>query len=89
MDHRGENWFVVSPGDFNFGEPTHIFRIEIVEDKASFYVDDQKEAFTFLPEEISHRCKISLTQHWEKVEGADFSIATYSNIRIKNLGNEE
>jgi hypothetical protein len=80
---------VVSPGDFNFEEPTHIFRIEIVEDEASFYVDDQKVAFTFLSEEISRWCKIILTQHWEKVESVDFSIFTFSSIRIKNLGDEE
>jgi regulation of enolase protein 1 (concanavalin A-like superfamily) len=82
--HQGENWLVVNHGDFNFQEPTHIFQIEIIGDKANFYVDDQKVASTFIPDEINRRGRIGLTQYWEEPPGV-----TYSNIKIKNLNNIE
>ncbi|HEY42548.1 MAG TPA: TIR domain-containing protein [Anaerolineae bacterium] len=82
--HQGENWLVLNYGDFNFQEPTHIFQIEIIGDKANFYIDDQKVASAFIPDEINRRGRIGLTQYWEEPPGV-----TYSNIRIKTLNKVE
>ena len=65
-------------GDFNFQGETRIFRIEIIGDKANFYVDDQKVAFAILSSEINRRGRIGLFQFWDVPEGV-----TYSNIKFK------
>ncbi|HEY45964.1 MAG TPA: TIR domain-containing protein [Anaerolineae bacterium] len=82
--HQGENWLVLNHGDFDFEEPTHNFKIEIIGDIADFYVDDQKVASAFIPDEINRRGRIGLTQYWEEPPGV-----TYSNIRIKTLNKVE
>ena len=78
--HEGENWLVVSEGDFNFQKANHDFTIEIIGDAANFYVDGQKVAFAFLPAEMKRIGRIGIFQHWEEPVGM-----TYSNIKITNL----
>jgi len=75
---------VWNSGDFYFYEATRVITIEIIDRKASLYVDGQKVASTLLPSEISHAGRIGILQHWEQPVGA-----TYSNIRIKTLGDDE
>jgi len=71
-------------GDFYFYDATRFFTIEIIGGKANLYVDGQKVVSTILPSDINHAGRIGLIQHWEQPIGA-----TYSNIRIKSLGDDE
>jgi hypothetical protein len=75
---------VWNSGDFYFYEATRVITIEIIDRKASLYVDGQKVASTLLPSEINHAGRIGILQHWEQPVGA-----TYSNIRVKTLGDDE
>lgn len=77
----GENWLVVNEGDFNINETTRIITIEITGGKANLYSDGQKVASTFLPSEISRSGRIGIVQDYEMAVGT-----TYSNIKIKTLG---
>lgn len=79
--HTGENWLVVNSGNFNLGEAMQIVTIEIVGGKVNVYVDSRKVASTFLTSEINTTGRIGIVQHWEAPVGA-----TYSNIKIKLLG---
>jgi hypothetical protein len=78
--HEGENWLIVSEGDYGFRESTHDFTIEITGDVANFYVDGEKVAFTFFPVETKHQGRVGIFQHWEEPLGM-----TYSNLKIKAL----
>jgi len=75
---------VANYGDFYFYEAARVITIEIVDRKASLYVDDQKVASTFLPSEINDKGRTGILHHWEQPVGV-----TYSNIRISNLGDDE
>jgi hypothetical protein len=78
------NILVSNYGDFYFYEAARVITIEITGGKANLYVDGQKVVSTFLPSEINHSGRIGLLQHWEQPVGA-----TYSNIRIKTLSDDE
>jgi hypothetical protein len=78
------NILVSNSGDFYFYEAARVITIEITGGKANLSVDGQKVVSTFLPSEINHSGRIGLLQHWEQPVGA-----TYSNIRIKTLGDNE
>ena len=79
--HQGENWLVVTEGDFGFQKATHAFTIEITGGTANFYVDGLKAASAFLPSGTNRQGRVGLLQHWEEPVGV-----TYSNIKIKILG---
>jgi hypothetical protein len=71
-------------GDYYFYEAARVITIEIIGGKANLYVDGQKVVSAFLPSEINHAGRIGIIQHWEQPVGA-----TYSNLRIKTLGDDE
>jgi hypothetical protein len=75
-----ENFVVTIEGDYGFQVPTHDFTIEIREGTATFYVDGNKAAFTFLPPETKRMGRIGFFADWEESIGM-----TYSNIKIKSL----
>ena len=77
-----ENFLVTMEGNYGFQEPTHDFTIEIREGAATFYVDGEKVAFTFLLPETKRLGRIGFFSNWEESLGM-----TYSDIKIKILGN--
>jgi hypothetical protein len=75
-----ENFLVANPGVYGFQTPTHDFTIEIREGAATFFVDGNKAAFTFLPPETKRLGRIGFFADWTESIGM-----TYSNIKIKPL----
>jgi hypothetical protein len=75
-----ENFLVANPGDYGFQVPTHDFTIEISEGAATFFVDGNKAAFTFLPPNTKRLGRIGFFADWTESIGM-----TYSNIKIKSL----
>jgi hypothetical protein len=75
-----ENFLVTIEGDYGFQEPTHDFTIEIREGAATFFVDGNKVAFTFLPPETKRLGRIGFFADWQESIGM-----TYSDIKIKSL----
>jgi hypothetical protein len=75
-----ENFLVTIEGDYGFQEPTHDFTIEIREGAATFFVDGNKVAFTFLPPETKRLGRIGFFADWQESIGM-----TYSDIKIRSL----
>ena len=78
------NLLVGKFGDFYLYEAARVITIEIAGGEANLYADGQKVASVFLPSEINHAGRIGIVQHWEQPVGA-----TYSNIRIKTMGDDK
>jgi hypothetical protein len=75
-----ENFLVTIEVDYGFQEPTHDFTIEIREGAATFFVDGNKVAFTFLPPETKRLGRIGFFADWQESIGM-----TYSDIKIRSL----
>ena len=75
-----ENFLVANPGNYGFQVPTHDFTIEIREGAATFFVDGNKAAFTFLPPETKRLGRIGFFADWTESIGM-----TYLNIKVKSL----
>jgi hypothetical protein len=71
-------------GNYYLYQTAQVITIEIIGRKANLYVDGKKVVSMFLPSEINNAGRIGLLQHWEQPVGA-----TYSNIRVKTLGDNE
>jgi hypothetical protein len=75
-----ENFLMTIKGNYGFQVPTHDFTIEINQGAATFFVDGNKEAYTFLPSETKRLGRIGFFADWEESVGM-----TYSNIKIVSL----
>ncbi len=76
--HEGENFLAVYESGLDFQDRIFAVRIEIVEDKANYFIDGEKVASFFIPSDIRRSGRIGISQHWEEPDDR-----TYSNIKIK------
>jgi hypothetical protein len=76
--HEGENFLAVYESDLDFQDRIFALRIEIVDERAIYFVDGEKVASFFIPSDIRRSGRIGITQHWEELDDR-----TYSNIKIK------
>jgi hypothetical protein len=81
--HEGENILAFSPRENDTGE-VYSVTIEIVDDVASMYVDDEKVLSTFFDsEEIESMGRIGMWKNWS------IGDVVFSNVRIKTPGDED
>ncbi|MHB8133517.1 MAG: toll/interleukin-1 receptor domain-containing protein [Anaerolineaceae bacterium] len=82
--YTGDNHLFVKEGDYYLQETFQNVSIEIKDGIANFYIDDKIIASTTLPSGNNRMGRIGLLSHWEVPVGV-----TYSNIKIKTLGENQ